>query len=836
MTVLSPPADGWDRLPSELPPSPWWELLPLAERLIALLQPAQVQVAAAAGALPERHLRECIHRLSPGSRLLLTAAATGSGSALLLFDGLPPPAGFDLPAWLEAGPGESWILLRQGRELANLDQQFPGWEVRWSALPQLLVPVAASPAWGAQLEQEATALLERGRQLKLLSLWAQREQQRVWQAHQGDAQGLLDAAHAKLEAIETSTAWRATAPLRACIDRVAELRAGMRTPARSPRGASNGRAEATTRQPRFGQLRQVPGRQPIDPGKPSLLVITHDSSFTGAPILAWNLCRSFQDHANVIALTLSPGRLDQALLEDCCLLLQPSRPGQTLSPELLRGGLGPLPDGLRIELALVNTIQCWEWPRWLHGRGIPSLLLIHEFAAYIRPAHAFEQACTWATAVVFSSPITWRDMTRRHPRLAGVPVELLPQGRCALPGPAASGPVHFRLSDLPELRRHHSSAWLESCQLVLGAGEVQPRKGVDLFVETANRLHSAHPQAPWLFLWLGSHYDPERDFTCSIWIEDQIQRSGLSRHLHILGPSRERYAALLGRAQLFLLPSRLDPLPNVAIDALHEGVPVLCFAGASGIADWMTDQPELAEACLARYLDPAQLADRAEALLLDAGRRQKLGELAQRQARDAFAMKRYLAGLEAIGRQCRRRRRQQDLDKELLEQAGCLDATVCLPPGAEGANEPVLPYLLSWSRNILPRKPFAGLHPGVYAEGRQLEAEDPLGPLVARRPAGRQLAAAGAGARPRRTATSLAGAAHPCALRGAAGGDAGEAEGEQTAAPAVREPLRPGGRAPCARATGALGPRRRRAGGHTQPGPRPRPAAGGVWPTAGQGF
>ena len=37
-------------------------------------------------------------------------------------------------------------------------------------------------------------------------------------------------------------------------------------------------------------------------------------------------------------------------------------------------------------------------------------------------------------------------------------------------------------------------------------------------------------------------------------------------------------------ADTLLLPSRLDPLPNVAVDALCEGLPVICFARTTGIA------------------------------------------------------------------------------------------------------------------------------------------------------------------------------------------------------------------------------------------------------------
>ena len=58
-----------------------------------------------------------------------------------------------------------------------------------------------------------------------------------------------------------------------------------------------------------------------------------------------------------------------------------------------------------------------------------------------------------------------------------------------------------------------------------------------------------------------------------------------------------------------LLPSRLDPLPNVAIDALCQGLPVLCFDKASGIADLLC-AAGLRSACVAEYIDTNELAEK----------------------------------------------------------------------------------------------------------------------------------------------------------------------------------------------------------------------------------
>ena len=66
-------------------------------------------------------------------------------------------------------------------------------------------------------------------------------------------------------------------------------------------------------------------------------------------------------------------------------------------------------------------------------------------------------------------------------------------------------------------------------------------------------------------------------------------------------------------ADLLLISSRLDPLPNVAIDALTLGLPVFCFEKTTGIADFLSEHG-LKEQCVARYLDAHDLALKVRSL------------------------------------------------------------------------------------------------------------------------------------------------------------------------------------------------------------------------------
>ena len=98
-------------------------------------------------------------------------------------------------------------------------------------------------------------------------------------------------------------------------------------------------------------------------------------------------------------------------------------------------------------------------------------------------------------------------------------------------------------------------------------------EGVDYFISVADKILN-NKDLDIKFAWIGSGYDPYNDFNVSLWLEDQINRAGIGDRMEILDESNA-YPGLIERCDLFLVTSRLDPLPNVAIDALSSGKPVL---------------------------------------------------------------------------------------------------------------------------------------------------------------------------------------------------------------------------------------------------------------------
>jgi glycosyltransferase involved in cell wall biosynthesis len=144
-------------------------------------------------------------------------------------------------------------------------------------------------------------------------------------------------------------------------------------------------------------------------------------------------------------------------------------------------------------------------------------------------------------------------------------------------------------------------------------------------------------------VWVGANYDPEKDLAYSAYIKDQIERSGLVDKFMFIDEFVD-LSLVFNESKLFLLTPRLDPLPNVAIDSLFAGVPVMCLDESTGIAQILKDSG-LGDACVANYFDTKELANKAVMLLENESKLLDVKERSKELASDIFNMKTYVAKL-----------------------------------------------------------------------------------------------------------------------------------------------------------------------------------------------
>ncbi|RWD74267.1 rhamnan synthesis F family protein [Mesorhizobium sp.] len=457
-------------------------------------------------------------------------------------------------------------------------------------------------------------------------------------------------------------------------------------------------------------------------GAPIILVLSHEASRTGAPVLGWNLVQHLSDRYRVVSLVLRGGELEQDFraaaavsigpLSDYCHSADASRIAERIATTY-----SPL-------YAVANSAETRVMIPHLVALGVPTVALVHEFAAYVRPVDSMRQVFDFASHVVFpartvaeSSARFFSDMKVR----AGVHIQS--QGR-------NDPPRSREISDdsFPAKRKAPQGPLdeAESCFVVIGAGFVQIRKGVDLFIAVAAAARRIRPDLNFRFIWIGDGYDPVNDQGYSAYLAEQLVHSDLGDSLVII-PAVADLEPFYARADAFLMCSRLDPQPNVGIDAVTRGIPTICFEGACGTAEILSADADTRHLVVS-HLDTHAAAEeicRLAAGDLDIPRvRANVARVGQR----AYDMKSYVRYLDALGLDAAESMKKEDL--ETLVSSKAVDPSMLLP-----TNSDVLPEfelermaLLWWSlwgglegttANPLFRRPCAGFHPQIYARAHE---------------------------------------------------------------------------------------------------------------------
>lgn len=119
--------------------------------------------------------------------------------------------------------------------------------------------------------------------------------------------------------------------------------------------------------------------------------------------------------------------------------------------------------------------------------------------------------------------------------------------------------------------------------VVGGCGTVHWRKGTDFFILVARHINSKYPELPIKFIWVGEI----SDFQKTILIAD-LQKSKLEDKVFFTGHTNDPYS-FYNKMSVFLLTSREDPFPLVALEAGKMGKPIIAFDKASGTIEFIVD-------------------------------------------------------------------------------------------------------------------------------------------------------------------------------------------------------------------------------------------------------
>lgn len=350
--------------------------------------------------------------------------------------------------------------------------------------------------------------------------------------------------------------------------------------------------------------------QTLEP-RPALLFASHDASRTGAPKIVLRLMQDFQALGlfDIYCLLDKPGELlPEFEATSFSYVLKNSVYEIGANSPTHRVELRPLIEALdgRIAGAVCNSIETRHIAELLSEHGVQIVSLIHEIPDYYAPSD-FMRVFKVSKEVVFPS----RFVLERASRTVQ-----LPETGVHVFGQGLLDPAFGRQDRAASRRLAEAEFGVEPDAVIIAAcGTVDLRKGMDYFVATAREVFERGADdggPPVYFFWFGKA--DGRPATPFGFIREELARLGLDDRIRFVG-EREEMPVYLAMADIFLLPSRADPFPCVAHEAMAAGLPLVCFregggacelVGGDGVAVPLGDVSRAASAVLALIDDPVR--------------------------------------------------------------------------------------------------------------------------------------------------------------------------------------------------------------------------------------
>jgi len=257
--------------------------------------------------------------------------------------------------------------------------------------------------------------------------------------------------------------------------------------------------------------------------------------------------------------------------------------------------------------------------------GVPYLTSVRNLELWKGPLE--EAASRWAhrhaAAVTFNSRHV-RDLVARRERIPLAKTRVIPNGLRdeALAGsPAGPGAA--------------TSPWPEGAgPKLVCAASLTPKKGHRYLLEAFALVAATYPRAALLLAGTG----PERAF-----IEERVRALGLGSRV-VLAGYRPEARALIASADLLLLASIEEGMPNVLLEAMAAGV--------AQVATRVGGAEEAVEEGVTGFLvpprDPVLLAERALKILGDDALRRRMGEASRARFAERFSTSRMAGEHEAL--------------------------------------------------------------------------------------------------------------------------------------------------------------------------------------------
>lgn len=312
----------------------------------------------------------------------------------------------------------------------------------------------------------------------------------------------------------------------------------------------------------------------------TILFVSHDANKGGAQDVLMNVVAWFKNHTNinVKVLCLQGGAWLHRFTDIVDTLVLDG----TSDEDVVLGQIEQFCGG-RPDLIYGNTVAAGNIYNLLGRLNTPILTHFHELETSIRKYGApwIKDVINISSYFIACSTPVRENLIRNH----GVPAEKVTTVHASIVSRQSK-----ILDEKSKMLQRKKLGLEQNTALIFGCGIGMPfRKGADLFIEIGEKLLQKGHRNFHLY-WIGE-FDPSyRDEEFGSWESHhrKLKNRDLGRHVTFLG-LKDDPREYLACGDIFLLPSREDPFPLVALEAADCGLPILCFEGSGGMPDFVGD-------------------------------------------------------------------------------------------------------------------------------------------------------------------------------------------------------------------------------------------------------
>jgi glycosyltransferase involved in cell wall biosynthesis len=369
-------------------------------------------------------------------------------------------------------------------------------------------------------------------------------------------------------------------------------------------------------------------------GQQGILFVSHEASRTGAPTNLLHFLRWFRRYSDrpfsvllgqggelvpefeklgstwsILQSRWIPGGLRASLLSNAGLGAR-ARRAETADAQRFAARCSPA-------LVYANSIASARAIEVLDPR-IPLLTHVHELETRFQmlASPALTNLLTKTTKFIACSKAVQSNLVKNH----GIDAAAIETVCESIPVDEIRA-TRTRKQVLGELRIPNEAL------VVVGSGTADWCKGPDLFVQLAREVcrqrHGAY------FVWVGGGPNLRlAEF------EHDIRLTGLTEKIRRTGAVKNP-AEYLAASDVFALTSREDSFPLVCLEAAALGKPIVCFASAGGMPEFVEENCGF----VTPYIDIIAMAERIVHLLDSSDLRKTMGECARRKAAERHDVK-----------------------------------------------------------------------------------------------------------------------------------------------------------------------------------------------------